>query len=163
MHEINVKFSNIAKLSKEKLKEKMKDWNTRQWKQELETKTTLHIYNNFKEAIKEEEVYDNCEASIILYRAWANCLPLYDQRQHTGEDMTRRVCSQENMMETLEHFILECPALTEERNKATKLQQPYQEDRARIIGKFLFEKCNMEEKKFYTKCGKGEKLKELDL
>ena len=33
------------------------------------------------------------------------------------------------------------------KNKATKLQQPYQEDRARIIGEFLFEKCNMEEKK----------------
>ena len=87
MHEINVKFSDIAKLSKEKMKEKMTHGNgSRNWRQ----KQPLHIYKNFKKATKEEEDQDNCEASIILNRAQANCLPLYDQRRHIGEDTTCR-------------------------------------------------------------------------
>ena len=56
MNETNVKSSHKAKLSKEKLEENMKAWDAREWKQELKTKTTLHIYKTFKEAIKEEEV-----------------------------------------------------------------------------------------------------------
>ena len=49
-------------------------------------------------------------------------------------------------VENLEHLILECPEFSEE-TKTVMLQQPYEEDRRRIIENFLFEDERIEEKK----------------
>lgn len=148
MQEIHVKFIDVITLNKNKLKEKTKDWDTKLWKQELQTKTTLHIYKNFKKSIKKEQIYDNCESSIILYRARANCLPFNDRKRHTGEDTSCKICRQGSGSETLERFMLMCPVLSEERVKSTiLLQQPFQEDNATTIAEFLFQAQDMMEKK----------------
>ncbi len=40
--------------------------------------------------------------------------------------------------EDLKHFLLSCPEYSDERQKNTKLQQPYQEEEENIIGEILF-------------------------
>ncbi len=57
-----------------------------------------------------------------------------------------KTCDQQQE-EDLEHFILICPAYQEQRMRTRKLQQPYQEDKINVIGKVLFEKEGIEEKK----------------
>ncbi len=46
--------------------------------------------------------------------------------------------------EDLRHFLLWCPAYTDERRKSPRLQQPYKENEDDIIGKYLFEKRYLE-------------------
>ncbi len=42
-------------------------------------------------------------------------------------------------MESSDHFLLFCNNYVEERGKLTKLQQPYEENKERIIGRLLFD------------------------
>ncbi|RUM32355.1 MAG: hypothetical protein DSY42_01165, partial [Aquifex sp.] len=54
-------------------------------------------------------------------------------------------CEEEK--EDLKHFLLWCPAYSEERKKNLRLQQPYEEEEENIIGKFLFDNIKIEEAK----------------
>ena len=45
------------------------------------------------------------------------------------------------------HFMLHCTAYNEERSHSTQLQQPYIESHNDILGHFLFNKEDIEEKK----------------
>ncbi len=48
--------------------------------------------------------------------------------------------------EDLKHFLLWCPAYHQPRQKNKNLQQPYEEDQEKIIGKLLFEENTRETK-----------------
>ena len=80
-----------------------------------------------------------------MYKARTNCLPLNDRKRHSGESTACEMCAEEN--EDLKHLILFCPAYIKERQMAIQLQQPYNEDKNDIIGRFLFKTEDMEEKK----------------
>ncbi len=49
--------------------------------------------------------------------------------------------------EDLKHFLLWCPAYTQERRKSERLQQPYPEEEEDVIGQYLFENKFTEETK----------------
>ena len=51
--------------------------------------------------------------------------------------MKCQIC-EETVMEDLEHFLLECRELEEERREALELQRPRTERREEIMGTFLF-------------------------
>ena len=40
-----------------------------EWRQELDSKTSLGLYRNFKREMREEIFYDNTEESILMFRA----------------------------------------------------------------------------------------------
>lgn len=109
------------------------------------SKSTLLIYQQYKNNIKEEQFYDNRPSSITLYRARTNCLPLFDRKRHQHQDTTCRICDQTE--ETLEHFLLDCTGYQDIRQENKALQQPYTENRTEIIGKLLFEEANIESTK----------------
>ena len=70
-----------------------------------------------KKEIKEEVMYDNRPSSLIIYRARANCPKLNESNRHQGGEVGCKLCGAN--IENLEHFLLECEVLGEERNATT--------------------------------------------
>ena len=58
MDGVKLKATDIERNSKQEIKRIFTDWNTEQWKQEIQSKSTLQIYRSHKE---EEHVYDNID------------------------------------------------------------------------------------------------------
>ena len=127
MKETGVSERNFWRMEKREIKSKEREMDSKRWLEEIREKTSLEIYSEEKKEIKEELLYDNRPSSVILYRARANCLRLNDRNRHQGGEVGCKLCGAE--MENLNHFLLECGELSEERKLITELQQPYQENR----------------------------------
>lgn len=145
IEECKTTISEVRENTKEELKEHIRKWDSENWKRELENKNSLSIYKLWKREIKEEEVYDNRFSSILLFRARSGTLKVNWQNRHSGGSTRCQFCI--NVEEDLVHFIIECPLYSTERSKVIELQQPYEENKELIIGKFLFEERNIEKKK----------------
>ena len=100
-----------------------------------------------KKDIEEEKIYDNSFSSILLYKARTNTLPLQDRKRFTNENTICELCKKET--ENLEHFLLDCEQLSEERRIMIELQKPHIENRQVLMGKFLFGKENIQNKKIF--------------
>ena len=145
MKDVNISFNDIHQKSKEYLKQFMIKWDLNIWKAELEMKTTLQIYKK-KTNFGDEEIYDNIPSSNILNKARTNTLQLNDRNRHTNKEINCMVCDKDEK-EDIYHFMLHCTAYNEERSHSTHLQQPYIESDEDILGHFLFNKEDIEEKK----------------
>ena len=117
------------------------------WKKEMESKTSIELYRNFKATICEETIYDNRPSSATLYKARTNTLQLNDRNRHIGKEIHCMMCAEPTIKEDINHFILHCTAYTEERRKIVELQQPYIESEENSLGLFLFGHSNLEKKK----------------
>ncbi len=84
-------------------------------------------------------MYTNDQDSVILFKARTNNLNLNDRKRFWGEDTMCDMWGAEK--EDLKHFLLWCPAYTDEKSKSPRLQQPYKENED---GKYLFEKKDIE-------------------
>ena len=127
---------------KEDIRKMITKADTRKWKQEMEQKSTLHIYRTRKESIREDK-YGNSKESDIWFRAKTNCLDLWDRKRE--ESTGCKMCGREK--EDLRHFLLNCGKLSHIRTRSIHLQRPHNDDFNRIIGDFLFSKEEMEKKK----------------
>ena len=158
LHETNLQYMDLTRMNKEELKKKINTYDTKIWEEELRNKSSLKIYEKYKPIIKEDLTYDNKPSSVILYKARTNTLPLNDRKRHMKENTECINCGYEN--EDIEHFILSCPAYSQERSREIQLQQPYEENKIDTIGKFLFEENGIEEKKelLYSMWRKREKM-----
>ena len=110
-----------------------------EWEQEIQMKSTLWLYRQFKDEMREED-YEGGERSKVWYRARTNCMWLGDR---SGEEKCQ-ICGVETL-ENLEHFMLECRELEGERMGAIELQRPREENSTEIMGRFLFEERNVED------------------
>ena len=142
---LNITLRDIEELSIKQIKAKLKEWDNREWENEIASKVSLSIYKGWKGTIGGKDIYDNRPASIILYKARANCLPLNDRKRHKNEPTNCDECK--GKTEDIYHFILDCPRYSEERQKAYELQQPYRYEKDYIIGEFLFSVGNLEKNK----------------
>ena len=133
---IQVKVFELESMDKTEMKGRLRDWDNQQWISEVKSKSSISMYQSCKKEIKEETVYDNTPASTILFRARTNTLPINERRKHVNENTSCELCGAE--VETIKHFLLFCPALTETRRSITALQQPYSEDTDKIMENFLF-------------------------
>ena len=145
MKYVNISFNDIHQKSKEYLKQFMIKWDLNIWKAELEMKTTLPIYTKLK-ITGDEEIYDNRPSSNILNKARTNKLQLNDRNRHTTKEINCMVCDKDEK-EDIYHFMLHCTAYNEERSHSTQLQHPYIESGEDILGHFLFNTEDIEEKK----------------
>ena len=100
---------------------------------------------NAEERNKRGMVYGNRYSSVLLFKAKTDTLPLNYKNRHTGGDINCVICGEPR--EDRNHFLLDCPEYSEIRSELKELQQPYEEDRKRVIGKLLFEETNLEKKK----------------
>ena len=112
---------------------------TRLWKNEMDTKSTLKIYRNYKLEIKEEKFYNNGEASRLLFRARSNTMALNDRFRHDKGGNRRNtgcsLCGAE--YENLEHFILKCDKLEGDRNRDL-IRKARGADDGETLGNLLF-------------------------
>ena len=72
-------------------------------------------------------------------------LKLNDRNRHQGGEVGCKLCSAN--IENLEHFLQECEKLGEERRRIVELQQPYEENRKKIMGIVLFREEGIEKRK----------------
>ena len=108
-----------------------------EWREELEKKNSLGIYNNIVDSKKEmkEEDYSKSLESMVWLRARTNSFNLGENSWQRN----REICvgySEER--ETLEHFILHCPRWEEWRIESRSLHRPRIEETVQVLGEFLF-------------------------
>ena len=109
-------------------------------------KVTLQIYTDLKKNFGDEEMYDNRLSSNILNKAKSNTLQLNDRNRHTNKTINCMVCDKDEK-EDIYHFILHCTLYKQKRSNSTHLQQPLYRMNEDILGHFLFDKEDIEEKK----------------
>merc|ERR1712008_316581 len=148
LKETNIKYNEIYKLKRKEIKKKVRKWDNDMWKKELESKTSLTIYRNFKKEMREEKNYDNRPESRLIFQARSNTLNLNDRKrfkkESTKEDKECKLCGNEE--ENMIHFIIECKEMETVRN--SRLMIKYQEENKEdIIGNILFEPENIEKTK----------------
>ena len=117
------------------LKGRVNEWDTMEWEQNINSKSSLHIYRRWKTEVKEEE-YFNDTASSFLFKLRSNTVNLNDRNRHQGGNTECTLCGENN--EDLVHFVVDCVVLQSERNKILKLQRPQEENREKLVGEVLF-------------------------
>ncbi len=55
MKDINLNYSDFRTIKKEKLKQKITDWDSKRWQQEIAEKSSLSVYKNWKTEVSEEK------------------------------------------------------------------------------------------------------------
>ena len=141
-----IRYSDLDRMTKEEIKMKLEKWDTEEWKKEVQSKKSLELYQQWRKSIGgNEEDYDNTPASVTLYKARTNILPLNDRNRHTNNETACKVC--DCVLEDLEHFLIECQYYTEIRQQSIELQKPHLENKSEIMGYFLFSEENLYQKK----------------
>ena len=136
MDSLRLNIDMIESFNINKLKGIFKQYDDTLWKADLENKSTLKLYREHKRKIKEEQhLYDNTAATTTLFEARTGTLKLNTIKRHNDEDTKCNLCDHTN--EDLEHFLLDCEALTSTRNNTPALQRPYNENRNQIMANFL--------------------------
>ena len=133
--QIGVTREEIRMESEKWLKGKIRDYDNMRWKEEIESKTSLSIYRQYRDVIK-EQFYFNNKADMLLFRLRTNTLNLNDCNRFTGEDIRCVMCGGEK--EDIVHFVVKCCKLQDYRNKIVKLQLPQEENSLELVGEVLF-------------------------
>lgn len=135
---LGISVQQLEEMKRTQLEKEVLKWDTGKWKEGMDHKSTLKIYKDNKDKIGEVDyLYDNRAASVVLFQARTNSLPLHDRVRFLREDSKCPVCGAEQ--EDLEHFLLWCKGFEEERKNILKLQQPFQENKEQLIGSVLFD------------------------
>lgn len=144
MIKLELNLTKIETYTKEDIKKLTKSYDDKLWLEDLQIKSTLTLYQKYKFEIKDEQdIYDNTAASTILFEARTGTLRLNDKNRHQNKSTSCNLCK--HTYEDLEHFLLQCPSLMETRKECVLLQQPYNEDREKIIAMFLLFDVHNEE------------------
>ena len=134
LFEYNLDTNILIKLNKNNIKEGLKTIDNATWENSMKEKTSLTIYKEFKNEMREETMYNNSYASNLLFKCRTNTMPLNERNRFANQD-TKCACGFEN--ENLEHFLLHCPLYSQTRMKIATLQQPYEENCHPLLGKIL--------------------------
>ena len=125
----------LANIDKIKVKKIVMNLDEENWQREISEKSTLNIYAKSKFSIQEENIYDNSQGSVLLFRCRTNTMPLNDRNRHIQGNTCCPCCNYE--IENLLHFLLYCPAYSSARSMFPLLNQPYEEDTDFIISRLL--------------------------
>ena len=116
VEELGIEWTDVYQMSKEELKRRIKDYDTKIWEYNLAKKSTLKYYSEGKIKIGYESCYRNNANSMFLARARTNSLKLEEAvgRGNMYHDKICKLCSLGE--EDLVHFIMECPILEGKRD-----------------------------------------------
>ena len=135
MDKVEMTQEQLFTMSKEQIKKKIDEWDTLQWKEGMELKSTLEIYRDYKTNIKEETWVLNNNKVNIMMRARSDTLKLNWREFGTESAKICKLCNEEN--ETLQHFILDCDRLQEVRSGYLELQRPVVENKKSLMASVL--------------------------
>ena len=69
-------------VTKDEIRNKGRMWDTKVWKKEMEDKTSLKWYKEWRNEMGgHERVYDNREASVVLFKCRSNTMNLADRKR----------------------------------------------------------------------------------
>ena len=112
---VNVSFEDLIEMDKKEIKNKLNEYDRKKWKEGIEKKSSVKIYRRFKKDIKEEKIYDNKRSSQIMFQARVNCMALNNRYRHMRDGVTTCDLCKDGT-EDLEHFLLRCESLRNERD-----------------------------------------------
>ena len=123
-------------MTKEDINEKVAEVVEREWREELDKRSTLKLYKENKLHMMQVNDYNNHPSSTLWFRARTNCMLLNERNRFRNMEMKCELCGADR--EDLMHFILECQKLNEDRVKAIELQRPWQQNYEVSVSLFLF-------------------------
>ena len=158
--ELKIDLRRINDVTKKQINDRAQHYDEQVWNEERQEKSSLTHYNRMKPKLKEEKFYDNSFASVLLYKARTNTLPLNDRGRHVNGDTSCGLCGEG--IEDLQHFLLRCPMLMDVRASDLRLQRPFGAEEEDVITTYLSEEAEIEKSKeiLYLMYMKREKLKE---
>ena len=163
MEILNVNLNFIENATINEIKNKITSIDTEMWQKEVEKRSTLEIYQMNKTRIEGVTWFDNSNSSSLMIRARSDSLNLNWRKKHIGQD-TSCQCGYEN--ESLKHFLLECENYAEIRKRFTFMQQPYINNKEKIIADILLftelKEEQIDERKRYILEVWKERLKKIE-
>ena len=130
--DLNLSIEDICEMKRDKLEEKVRKWDSEQWKINMEPKKTLEIYRELKPNPEEVKWFKNGYKYAIMMQARSNSLNLGWRGISEDRNKLCRICEL-NSIETLTHFLVLCPSLQSIRNKHLLLQRPHIQDIGKIV------------------------------
>ena len=139
-----ITYDELINMTKIEVKKKVNEYDNELWREEMQSKSTLRIYRMYRSEVKQEKVYDNRNASVLLFLARTDSLKLNYERRHSGGDTKCSLCKVEN--ENAVHFIMKCQNLREKRNDRilSECEGATEEEK---LGDLLFGERNIEDVK----------------
>ena len=67
LDEVKLRIGDVEKKSKREIKQICTIWDNKQWKSDINSKSTLKVYRQYKKQIQEEHIYNNHPSSVIWY------------------------------------------------------------------------------------------------
>ena len=106
MNMINLtELDQLTAMSEIVLERTIKQVDEREWNEKMTEMSTLSLYRQFKNTIKQELFYCNDWDSILLFRARSNSLNLNWRKGYLGGSTLCQVCGAQEE-ENLQHFVV---------------------------------------------------------
>ena len=108
MEEIGIaQLEDLGRLSESDLKNRVNNYDENKWRDELQEKSTLELYRQWKVKIREISWFDNTPGSGLLFKARSNSLKLGWRKRFEGGEGRCKLCDT-GEEETLLHFMKDC-------------------------------------------------------
>ena len=146
MLEVELSINDLIIKSKDQIITQINKKDNEEWYKNMNNKSTLSIYRQFKEKVEEIQWFRNGYRYSLMMMARSDTLPLEWRNWEIGGSKICKLCSEE--VETLEHFLLVCPSLQSTRNEYLELQWPINVNKRDLISLILLfreldeEKCS---------------------
>ena len=120
-------------MTKMELKNKVKDYDTRKWEEEIASRSTLKYYREGKTGIGYDKCYRNNVNSMFLARARVNSLGLEEVKGRgvPGYNKICKLCGLE--VEDILHFTMTCPILEKTRSRHKVINKNIKDSRERMV------------------------------
>ena len=141
---IDLNLNQLILIKKAMLENKIRNWDTEKWKEEVARKSTLNIYSILKDKPDEVKWYRNGIKFSLMMQARADALNLGWRGFELDKSKICKICEC-GEEETLLHFILDCARLQGIRMKYLLTQLPRQENKRKLLLTILLLDVNQEE------------------
>ena len=115
MEKVGVSWRDLRRESRNEITQRVNRWEQERWRREVADRSTLELYGLKVEIGGEDEIYRNGFGYQLLFRCRANVLKLNWRERFVGGRTECDVCGAE--VETLRHFLMNCPGLEEVREE----------------------------------------------
>ena len=85
-------------MKKEEVKKAIAKVIDKEWKNEVNRRSTLKIYKSFKSEMQQENLYSNNSSSKLWFKARTNCLKVNDRKSFLKMEMKCELCGDEKQV-----------------------------------------------------------------
>ena len=136
LNELNITIEQVQIIHKGAIEKRTNDWDNNKWKSNVSMRKTLKLYGKFKKHPEEVKWFRNGQKYFNMMKARSDTLKLGWREFANESNKICKVCS-EGEIETLQHFILDCPGLQNCRNRFIFLQLPRNRNSENLLQRIL--------------------------